>query len=177
MAPGCCSACYKCLQSPDVMEASVRPHSFRQTKRQVGHKVSSSQHKSQWLDRILTETFGPAWENSLQLVAWTEWAEHVEIHWIHFWNFVTSICAHITSAYSEVPRGLCASSYTSLSVLRKPSHWVLVAWPKSTEAVFTVGTLDLICTYLYTILFMVPEGKRFRYSATVLADEGLSLSL
>eukprot|EP00435_Cladocopium_sp_Y103_P000487 s782_g1.t1 len=33
------------------LQASVRPHSFRQTK------------------RILTETFGPAWENSLQLEA------------------------------------------------------------------------------------------------------------
>lgn len=49
------------------------------------------------LDRILTETFGPAWENSLQLVAWTEWTEwteHTEIHWAHFLKF------HVRTAYS-----------------------------------------------------------------------------
>lgn len=45
IVPRCCSACYKCyselkIQSPNVLEASVRPHSFRQTKRQVVHKVS-----------------------------------------------------------------------------------------------------------------------------------------
>ena len=104
IVPRCCSACYKCyselkIQSPNVLEASVRPHSFRQTKRQVVHKVSrrSTQIAEFWcpnLDRILTETFGPAWENSLQLVAWTEWTEHTEIHWAHFLKF------HVRTAYS-----------------------------------------------------------------------------
>lgn len=134
--------------------------------------------------RILTETFGPTWENSLQLVSW--------LHKVSIRCFLTFIMP-LSATFVILSLGLLGINRLSMDViavtcyslkqlwLRKLSHWVLVVWPKSTEAVSVVGTLRLaghfsslylICGFLVVLSFHPRQILSISFSILVVEKWG-----